>query len=257
MPIHRLSGLIGFPLAGLPSATSLATGTSFEITDYGGNISTAVNGVWRFEYPFRTTWAGRPAVNLVPVGTELQVTDYNNQKFISDGMYWRPAQGRISISQQWGYYSTPLSVISGATAGNFTIPNGNPKIPAGMIIPGSTLRCKSALRKVNANATVVFSAQVGTNGGSADAVLATTTSSASTNLDVTLAGAARFGSQTTRLSSIQRVGDGFTQGSTTGAGNDGTAGVNTAADMYLSIRVSSGSASDIFNLIGYELSLEA
>ena len=102
MPIHRLSGLIGFPLAGLPSATSLATGTSFEITDYGGNVVVAVNGQWRFELPFRTTWAGRPAAGLVPVGTELQVTDYANQKFISDGTYWRPAQGGALLKSIFG-----------------------------------------------------------------------------------------------------------------------------------------------------------
>ena len=74
-------------LAALPSAVGLRTGSAYEITDYGGNIATAVNGVWRFEYPFRTTWANRPPVNLVPAGTELQVTDYANQKWISDGLY--------------------------------------------------------------------------------------------------------------------------------------------------------------------------
>lgn len=243
-------------LAALPSAVGLRTGTAYEITDYGGNIAVAVNGTWRFEFPFRTTWAGRPPVNLVSPGTELQATDYANQKWICDGPYWRPAQGRVSIGAQWGSYLTPLAVLQNVTSGIFTIPNGNPKVSAGMIIPGSTLRIKPVVKKMGANGTVVFAAHLGTTATSADAVVATGTSTAVTNLDINLSGAAHFSGIQNRLCSIQWVGDGTSQASTAGAGNDGTYNINTTVDQFVIFRCYSGNTSDIYNLIGYEVSLE-
>ena len=156
MPKYKLPFFTPSTLARLPSSVRLLTGTVFEITDYGGNIATAVNGVWLFEYPFCTTWANRPPVNLVPAGTELQVTDYANQKFISDGTYWRPAQGRVTIVQKWGSYEKPLATLQTVATGQFTIPGGNPLIPAGMIVPHTSVRCFATIRKVGGNAGVRF-----------------------------------------------------------------------------------------------------
>jgi len=127
-------GVPSYTVATLPDPASLDTGTQAEVVDCGGNIATVVAGAWRFEYPFRTTWANRPPVNLVPAGTELQVTDYANQKWISDGINWRPAQGRAIITQQHGNTTQPLATLSGITQGYFTIPGGNPIIKGGMIL---------------------------------------------------------------------------------------------------------------------------
>ena len=140
MPIHQLSGLVNLQLSSLPPAVGLRSGTAYEITDYGGNIATVVAGAWRFEYPFRTTWANRPAVGLVPAGTELQVTGYANQKWISDGAYWRPAQGRAILKELHGLIAAgrQIAQLSGVSSGIFTIPGGC-KIPAGMVIPHSRL----------------------------------------------------------------------------------------------------------------------
>src|SRR5574343_1604843 len=120
-------------LAELPPSASLPTGTQYEITDYGKTVAIVINGIWRFVAPFRTTWAGRPPVGLVPAGTELQVTDYANQKFISDGTYWRPAQGRALLKMLCQPLATPLAIFTGGTAGLFALPGGPVKIPAGLI----------------------------------------------------------------------------------------------------------------------------
>lgn len=246
----------GYTAATLPDPASLLTGTQYGILDYGGNIATAVNGQWRFEFPFRTTWAGRPAVNLVPVGTELQVTDYANQKWVSDGTYWRPAQGRVTIRAQWGSYLTPLATLQNTASGIFTIPNGNPKISAGMIIPGTTIRTKPVVKKTGTGGTVVFAAQIGTTESASDAVLAVTTSFASNGVDIALAGSAHFSSVSNRMSSIKGIGDGQTHGSVVGAGTDGTNGINIASDMFIIYRCYNGNAADKYDLIGYEISLE-
>ena len=168
------------PLASLPSAALFQAITRYEISDYGGNIATAVGGVWRFEFPFRTTWANRPPVNLVPIGTELQVTDYASQKWICDGTYWRPAQGRVTIGQQWGRVGQPLASLSGSAS--FTIPGGNPLIRAGMIIPHSRVYCETFVRKDGVNAAANFYGWLNIVGAVAPGTAFLTSSINNTNL---------------------------------------------------------------------------
>lgn len=243
-------------LAALPSAVVLRAGTAYEITDYGGNVAVAVNGAWRFEFPFRTTWANRPPVGLVSPGTELQATDYDNQKWVCDGTYWRPAQGRVLLDQQWGYNTSPLAVIMNSANGVFAVPGGNPIVRACMLIPHSTLHCYHVTRKIGANGNCGINSRLGTSGTTGDCVIATATTSASTSLDTT-AGAARVGNLTNKMYSIQWIGSGVSQGSTTSVGNDGSTNFNTAADMQVSFHVTSANAADTFNLLGYEVWLEA
>ena len=257
MPRYKLSVLIGYPLAGLPSAIGLVTGTSFEITDYGGNIATVVNGVWRFEYPFRTTWSGRPAVGLVPVGTELQVTDYGNQKFINDGSYWKPAQGKVLIYSKWASLTSPIAVLSGMTSGVFSLPGGSPKIPAGMIPPNSKLSLQLDARKIGGNATAIFYAYLGTAGSIADSVVLATSVSIGTNMDICITAAARFGLSKTSFNSRTWLGDGTTSASSANVIMDRTTLVNTDADMLVTFGVGAASAADAFNIIGCSLMLEA
>lgn len=242
-------------LAALPSAVGLRTGIVYEISDYGGNIATVVNGVWRFEYPFRTTWAGRPAVDLVPVGTELQVTDYTNQKFISDGTYWRPAQGRVAISQRWGKVAYPLATLNNTSQGVFTIPGGNPLIRAGMIIPHSRVYLEALTRKEGAGGTAGFYSRLSLVGASfPDATFATATI-ANSNLQCNrFFGSANFGTSKTQFVTSQFLAPGA---AVTNSTVDKAAQINTDADMEVSMSISAATVTDSFSLFGYSVWLEA
>ena len=241
----------------LPDPASLPVGTPVVVaTQYGKNIATVVNGVLRYLMPFVTTWSGRPPASSVPVGTELQVTDYGNQKWVSNGTYWRPAQGRVTIAQHWGSYEKPLATLQTVATGQFTIPGGNPLIPAGMIVPHSSVRCFATIRKVGGNAGVRFDVRIGTSGNISDSLFASFNSTTpTTGLDVQHAAAARFGGEANRLAALRYIGDGHTT-AYIGSGIDLTVNVNTAMDMKVSFSIGVGHVSDVYNLIGYNIWLE-
>lgn len=257
MPKYKLPFFTPSTLAGLPSPVGLLTGTVFEISDYGGNIATAVNGAWRFEYPFRTTWAGRPAVGLVPAGTELQVTDYANQKFISDGTYWRPAQGRALIAQKHGTATAPVAVLSATTAGVFTLPGGKIAIPAGMITPHSRLAGMALMRKIGATASAYFGIRFGTTGTSADSLVGGITSYIYHGSEVSVNTSARIGDiALNSFTSMNTLGDGVTA-AVTGTSVLQSANLDHSAGQFVSFVVTSGNVADVYNLLGYTVTLEA
>ena len=248
MPRYKLSTLIKYPLASLPSATGLATGTSFEITDYGGNIAVAVNGQWRFELPFRTTWAGRPPVSAVPAGTELQVTDYANQKWINDGTYWRPAQGRVII----GNSVTP-SVVTGAADMMFTLPTNFKRIPAGMLIPGSRVMFYAEFIKSGANGALTPYIRIGTSDSYSDTVVYGVGVPNTNNMLVRASGNVLIGN------------DGLFDYSTSAVVSPGngtqfmrsSANFDINADMFMSVHIRGASAADSFTLMSTSIILEA
>ena len=256
MPIHRLLNLKTTTLGGLSSAVGLATGTSYEILDYGGNIATAVNGVWRFEYPFRTTWANRPPVNLVPAGTELQVTDYANQKWISDGTYWRPAQGRVAIAQQWGKVSSPLATLNNTTQGIFTIPGGNPLIKAGMIVPHSRVYLEALTRKGGTGGTALFHgrlAQVGAASSYPDSVFAILMLGNYNLQCIRLFCTANFGTSKTQFLTPQHLPP---AGGAVNIIVDKASQINTDVDMEITMSIAYANIADSFSLLGYNIWLE-
>lgn len=242
-------------LAGLPSAIGLRTGTSFAVTDYGGNIATAVNGVWRFEYPFRTTWAGRPAVGLVPAGTELQATDYNNQKWISDGTNWRPAQGRAVLYMKSADGSASLATLTNITSAEFAITK--PVIKAGMIIPYSRLRIEGITAKNGAVQAYTPAVYLGkTNSMVTDPAIGSiggtlTADAASCRWDLL----AHFGSSTTMFF---RSGALAPQGQATASAFSQATNVDTTVDMYVTLSILASTAvADIYALKSYSVILEA
>lgn len=245
------------PLASLPSAALFQAITRYEITDYGGNIATAVGGQWRFEFPFRTTWANRPPVNLVPVGAELQATDYASQKWICDGTVWRPAQGRVSIKYSHGQIGAPLATVQNATGGILAIPGGSAKIAGGIIIPGSSLFIHSSGRKVGSAGAAVSQATIGVLNSLADpSAQAFNVSSA--NITSILTGARiSFGSSKTSAFSNTWIGYGSSGGSAANIQSNITAGVNTDADMFVNIGINSANVADSFELFSFEVWLEA
>ena len=245
MPKYKLPFLTPSTLTGLPPATGLLTGTAFEITDYGGNIATVVNGVYRFDYPFKTTWANRPPVNLVPIGTELQVTDYNSQKWISDGTYWRPAQGHVVLLNKWGSVAAPLAIVTGAADMQFSLPIS--LIKAGLIIPDGALTTIAWVRRTGAAGTAYVNTRLGILNGYTDAILGNQT------LSATDAAALRINilstPSLTSLASLAGISPGSSGSSAVVSSNN----FNLASDMNFSIHIRSANAADSFSLIGYQL----
>lgn len=241
------------PLAGLPPAATLPTGTQYEITDYGGNIAIVINGAWRFVAPFRTTWAGRPAVGLVPAGTELQVTDYANHKFISDGTYWRPAQGRVVLSQQCAAPGAPLSVVTGAMDSQFTLATAAKRIPAGMLIPKSSLVLNGELVKTGTNGVFTPYIRVGTSDSYGDTAAYGVGMSNTTGLLVRMAAKCRLdasGNYAYTTSVVTEPGSGSQWSSS-------SQNFNPAVDMFMSLHVRGANAADSFALVASSIILEA
>lgn len=242
------------PLASLPSAALFQAITRYEISDYGGNVAVAVNGQWRFELPFRTTWVGRPPVGLVPAGTELQVTDYANQQFISDGSAWRPAQGRILLAQKSADGSAALATISGVTSGEFAITK--PVIKAGMIPANSKIRVEGMVAKAGTAGNFVPAVYFGkTNSMSTDPAIGSvgvtiTNDGSGTRWDML----ACFGTST---SMFLRSGNTPPQGQGSGNIYSQATNVDTAVDMFITFAIVNGNAADTFALKSYSVWLEA
>ena len=243
-----------YTLATLPPAAGLPTGTPYTVTDYGGNVAVAVNGQWRFELPFRTTWADRPAVELVPAGTELQVTDYGNQKWINDGTYWRPAQGRVLIyAKVTDSLATPLATLS--AAGIFAIPGGAPKIPAGMIIPQMKVCATTQFRKYGTAASASVNTKLGTTGGFGDQYLCGGSIGNNNLGDMKANGFAFFGAQSNRYISGGWMAE--NSSSYGGVVTEISTNVNTAADMWATPAVTVMTAPDTIGLLSHQVWLEA
>lgn len=236
-------------LAALPPATLLPTGVSYEILDYGGNIATVVAGAWRFEYPFRTTWAARPAVGLVPAGTELQVTDYANQKWISDGTVWRPAQGRVRLLHKWGSTSAPVSVVTGSVDMQFTITDKI--IQPGVLLDGCKLNLQAWVRRTGAAGTAYIYAKMGVLDSYSDVSMTGSSFGAADGLHYRMdllsvvAGPSLFNMAVTAPQAAST------------APSSGTPNFNVNAEMDLSFHIRAANIADSFMLVGYTLSMEA
>ena len=237
-------------LAALPPPASLPTGTQYEVTDYGGNAAIVINGVWRFVAPFRTTWANRPAAALVPAGTELQVTDYNNQKFISDGTYWRPAQGRVTIYGAVGGPSSPIAVLS--AVGAFTIPGGNAKVPAGMIIPGMRVCACSQYRKSGGTASMSVNTRLGLTAG--QYIAGGSIQNVDTG-DIKSVGYAYFGASKNKYLTGGWAPE--NSGNYGGVATEPSTDINTDADMFVSCNITGRVAPDSCLLLSHYVWLEA
>lgn len=206
---------------------------------------------------FRDTWANRPAANSVPIGTEFIATDYDNQRWVSDGTYWKTAQGRAVIKDQFGLSAAggQIAQISGATSGLFAIPGGC-KIPVGMIIPHSRLYVQADCYKSGANGTANFVIYLGTSNSSTDATMCVQGSTITSGVNVVTTTAARFGTATDRFNSRNWQGEGLSSGSNNSM-SDRLGNVNTNADMWLNVGINTANASDVFNLVSLQVVLES
>lgn len=238
-----------FTTGTLPPTTGLLEGTAVAVSDFGGNVAKLVNGQWRFELPFRTTWAGRPAVGLVPAGTELQVTDYANQKWISDGTVWRPAQGRVKLLHKWGSTSSPVSIVTGAVDMQFTLTDKI--IKPGVLLDGCKLNLQAWVRRNGNAGTAYIYAKMGVLDSYLDVAMTGSSFGATDGLHYRMdllsvvAGPSLFNMAVTAPQAASS------------APSPGTANFDVAADMDLSFHIRAANPADTFSLVGYTLSMEA
>lgn len=250
-------GMLEYTTQSLPPVTGLPEGTEVFVGNYNGNIARLINGVWRYISPFIVAWASRPAANAVPVGTELQVTDYGNQKWVSDGTYWRPAQGRVLLTQKVGSLTAPIAAIQ-SVSGVFAIPGGGPLIPVGMLVPNSKLGIQAEMRKTTGAGTFTANIWIGTAGATTDRTVLASASPATANTDALLTTSIKISDVPTRFIARNWMGDGSTSSSNTGVISEANSGgFDTRLDMRVSFGNSAANATDNLVLLSYLVWLEA
>ena len=200
------------------------------------------------------TWANRPAANSVPIGTEFVATDYANQKFISDGTYWRPAQGRVQIyAKVTESLATPLAVLS--ATGIFALPGGAPKIPAGMIIPQMKVGVCTQYRKYGTAASASVNSKLGTTGTFTDQYICGGSIANNNFGDMKSSGFAFFGNATNRHTSGGWQPE--NSGSYGAAVIEVTTNINTQADMWVTPAATALTSPDTIGVLSHYVWLEA
>ena len=185
-----------------------------------------------------------PAASISP-GTTCMVKDYAYQRWVWDGTYWKPMQGRARIN---GGNGSPLATLSGIASGLFALPAIT--IPVGMFFDGATIRAEVMLKKTTSTATWGAMAYIGPLGTSSDLNFGIISNSAPANA-------------CTRLSSVAVITSGSILGSRytgphgvdTGAAS--VAAVSMATDLKVSLGVAFANVADTFHLQSYLVTLEA
>ena len=219
----------------------------------GSNI--AYGGLGNAASPIVTSWANRPSPASVAPGTRIAVTDYNYQQWVSDGTYWRPAQGRILLAQKSSDGAAFLASLTNTTSGEFAITKT--VIKAGMIIPNSRIRVEGLTLKsgslqsftpavyLGKTASMATDPAVGSIGGTLPA------DTAACRWDLL----AYFGTATNMFLRSGAIAP-QSQGSSTMFSQ--ATNVDTTVDMYVTLGVLASTAvADIYMLKSYSIFLEA
>ena len=234
------------------SPVAAKAGAVRQVTDYGGTLAVSDGVRWRLERLY-STWDSKPAASLVPPGTDLRVTDLNNAIFVSDGTNWLP-RGVQNIYHKNSLLAAPLATLSGVTAGLFAIPEC--KIPAGLLIPNSKLTMQGGIRKTTGIAVSTGNIYLGSAKNPSDQSICGFVIGSGANTDLLMNSAAKVVSKTSFLSQ-NWLGEGSTSGSSSSVQVDKVGGnFNTDNNMYVSIGISSASASDTFILTSLRVSIE-
>jgi hypothetical protein len=201
------------------------------------------------------TWSTRPAA-AGRAGQVIRVSDIGatgaGSHWISDGTNWRPVNGSVVICNLVGSLATPLESKTGATSGSFTTLVAASKIPAEVLVPGSSsIAVQTLWNRVGATATAIAAVNIGTAGTSSDSNVYALTYAATTLFNLIsepILSAAESG----RLTSSNWVSHGGSGGA---AAVDRTTNINTAADMYVTPNYSSANAADTFQIIAHKVTV--
>lgn len=232
-----------------------AVGTLAQVqTNADGSISLlGASGEIISLTPASYTWAGKPAASASNSGQTIRITDIGNDAdgslWKSDGTAWRPVGNRLLVDAAGGTLASPLATYTGAAAGNFTLPAGNPLIPADVLPVGAIVRVEAYMRRHGANGTATFNIRLGTAGTNSDSVFYQVTTTATDNKDQSSIGAARITSSSTFTTT------GFLLPGNAGVLSmvDKSTNINTASGMYVSFDMAGANALDSFDLISYSV----
>lgn len=121
------------------------------------------------KYVYVGTWALRPAASGHPVGSVMYITDFGNavgsattagvasgSEWVSNGVYWKPLNGKVALYMQSSSMAAPIATLTGnGTVQFFTLP-ASILLPAGMLFPGAQLEVFAKCHKVGGTHTGTF-----------------------------------------------------------------------------------------------------
>ncbi|MBD3812705.1 MAG: hypothetical protein IE917_10845 [Betaproteobacteria bacterium] len=206
--------------------------------------------------PASYTWAGKPAASASNAGQTIRITDVGHSAsgslFQSDGTIWRPVNGIVLIGAGAGSIAAPIATVTGVVNGAFTLPLGNPTMPADFLPVGAIVKVSAIFHRRGANGTGTVWARLGNNGNSTDSGVNGAATTATDGKDTFIDAHAMIASATTFAAQT------WLAPQSTGAGTivDRTSNAAIASAMIASFDVAGANALDAFDLIMYKVTAE-
>ena len=217
-----------------------------------GGIEFSIGGVaYSFDTP-AYTWAGRPVAATENVGLVIGA----GSLWQSDGVTWRPVNGRVVLSRGQSLAASPLVTLAGAT-GKLVIPSGSGIVSGSYVAPSRLLQAGFALevtakvKKLGTGGTWSIAARLGTGNAATDAAIASGSGAATNDNDLVLSQIAEVVSNTSLISSTFAVPN----QPTTGALVDKNTTLDMSATQYVSLWIGALNAADTIKLLSYEIAV--
>lgn len=206
--------------------------------------------------PASYTWAGKPRTSAANDGQTIRITDVGHSAsgslFQSDGTIWRPVNGSVLIGAGAGSIAAPIATVTGVVAGAFSLPLGNPTMPADFLPVGAIIKVSAIFHRRGANGPGTVWARLGNNGNSTDSGVNSVATTATDGQDTFIDAHAMIASATTFAAQTGLA----PQSTGTGAIVDRTSSAAIASAMIASFDVSGANTLDAFDLIMYKVTAE-
>lgn len=249
--------LIAAPTVEVPSKTTLAeltamptsillVGTTCYVSDYKARFIWDGTS-WSAMSSLVTTWAiVKTLAASFKVGTEVVLTDYGNQRFFTDGTKWRPVGGRALLSSINGRVASPVATLTGVTSGVFGV---STKIPAGMLKAGSRV-----IVRCHASQSLAFTATVGmyfgVNGSTADTLVSSSSLAATAGQGVR----GEYEFYVSSIPTIMTTPQWLAYGAVgTGGLADRTVADTSSLDLFITVGISGGNATNTYSLVSHSV----
>ncbi len=230
-----------------------------ETNSLTGGIVFSIGGVaYSFDTP-AYTWVGRPVASTENVGLVIRITDVGlgaGSLWQSDGVTWRPVNGRVVLSRGQSLAASPLVTRAGAT-GKLVIPSGSGIVSGSYVVPSRLLQAGFALevtakvKKLGTGGTWSIAARLGTGNTATDAAIASGSGAATNDNDLVLSQIAEVVSNTSLISSTFAVPN----QPTTGAMVDKNTTLDMSATQYVGLWIGALNAADTVKLLSYEIAV--
>ena len=230
-----------------------------ETNPLTGGVVFSIGGVaYSLDTP-AYTWVGRPVASTENVGLVIRITDVGigaGSLWQSDGVTWRPVNGRVVLSRGQGLAASPLVTLAGAT-GKLVIPSGSGivsgsyVVPSGLLQAGFALEVTAKVKKLGTGGTWSIAARLGTGNAATDAAIASGSGAATNDNDLLLSQTAEIISNTSLITSTFAAPN----QPTTGALVDKNTTLDMTAAQYVGLWVGSLNAADTIKLLSYEIAV--